>query len=177
MCCSCGKPLPSRHHLTWHCPDRLVPEDLVNPVHTAEENFFSVPSPSQLWCLVCLRSTRLKLLLCWLHFVQPIRSVFLSTSSLIAFRYYKKPGVSEQVVLCHVLILVCGNKFPFSHLIPCYISFLLMVRIFLGVLQGSILPFYGVSWVLWLIQKPTLLHIVNFSTLKLIAAHDFCQCC
>ena len=49
------------------------------------------------------RSTRLKLLLCWLHFVQPIRSVFLSTSSLIAFWYDKKPGVSEQVVLCHVL--------------------------------------------------------------------------
>ena len=148
ICCSYGKTFSSPHHLTWHCPDRLVPEDLVNPVHTAEENFFSVPSPSQLWCLVCLkfvlpnhlinhfrylsmpsshvttmwpsscslgmpvwerlylginRSTRLKLLLCWLHFVQPIRSVFLSTSSLIAFWYYKKPGVSEQVVLCHVL--------------------------------------------------------------------------
>lgn len=28
MCCSCGKPLPSRHHLTWNCPDRPVPEDL-----------------------------------------------------------------------------------------------------------------------------------------------------
>lgn len=26
MCCSCGKPLPSRHHLTWNCPDRPVLE-------------------------------------------------------------------------------------------------------------------------------------------------------
>ena len=35
--CSCGRPSPSRHHFTWHCPDRPVPEDLTRPVTVAEE--------------------------------------------------------------------------------------------------------------------------------------------
>ena len=37
ICCSCGKSPVSRHHLTWHCPDRPVPESLVSPVSSAEE--------------------------------------------------------------------------------------------------------------------------------------------
>ena len=37
ICCSCGRSRPSRHHLTWHCPDRPVPESLIHPVHSAEE--------------------------------------------------------------------------------------------------------------------------------------------
>ena len=45
-----------------------------------------------------------------------------------------------------------------------------MVRIFLGDLQNSILPICsGDSWTLWLIPKPTPLHIVNFSKFKLCA--------
>ena len=35
MCCSCGKPLPSRHHLTWNCPDWPVPEDQTPCNHQA----------------------------------------------------------------------------------------------------------------------------------------------
>ena len=44
-----------------------------------------------------------------------------------------------------------------------------MVRIFLGDLQNSILPISGDSWTLWLIPKPTPLHIVSFSKFKLFA--------
>ena len=62
-----------------------------------------------------------------LRFVQPIRSVFPSISSPIVFRCFKKPGVSELVVLCHVLQLACGKKFLFSlsthsvlHFVPSY---------------------------------------------------------
>ena len=37
ICCPCGRCLPSRHHLTWHCPESPVPGSLIHPVHSAEE--------------------------------------------------------------------------------------------------------------------------------------------
>ena len=68
---------------------------------TATTTTTSSSSSSELYSL-CVR------------FVQPIRSVFPSISSPIVFWCFKKPGVSELVVLCHVLQLACGKKFLFS---------------------------------------------------------------
>ena len=69
-------------------------------------------------------SIQLKLGPCWLRFVLRTLPTSLSISFPIASRFFKKPGVSERVVLCHVLHLVCGKKSPFFHLIPCFESFL-----------------------------------------------------
>ena len=119
-----------------------------------------VQSPSQPWCLVCQARAALgghsaeAFKLCWLH---PIRSVlpFHILSGVVLPGTPLHPGVSEQVVLCHVLHLACGKKCLFSLLIPCYISFPPMVsESFLESSRSEIPPIYGISWSLWLILKP-----------------------
>ena len=117
---------------------------------------FPVQSPSQPWCLVCVKfvsPTTMPSSSSFGHVasctcravgapvpdldqqihsaeaVQPIRSVlpFHILSGVVLPGAPLHPGVSEQVLICHVLHLACGKKFLFSLLIPCYISFPPMV--------------------------------------------------
>ena len=81
---------PSRHHFTWRCPDRPVPEERAQPVTVAEGKLLI----RAICKLVALRA---------------------ADSTCISFisRSYKKPGVSELVALCRVLHLVYGKSSQF----------------------------------------------------------------